>query len=73
MGNVQVTKPKDSTKCNWRSVGDRMLNGAFFTASGVRASLNYAKALTMEARPSSIVGSITANSGVLTCTPVTNY
>ncbi|GLJ17500.1 hypothetical protein SUGI_0304420 [Cryptomeria japonica] len=73
MGNVQVTKPKDSTEGNWRSVGDLILNGAFFIASGVGASSNYAKASSMEARPSSIVGSITTNSGVLTCTPVINY
>ena len=67
MGNVQVTKHLDSTEGNWRSMGDLMLNGAFFTASGARASSSYAKASSMAARPSSIVGSITAASGVLTC------
>ncbi|XP_059073656.1 probable pectate lyase 18 [Cryptomeria japonica] len=69
----KVTKPKDSTEGNWRLVGDLILNGAFFIASGVGASSNYAKASSMEARPSSIVGSITTNSGVLTCTPISNY
>ncbi|GLJ17493.1 hypothetical protein SUGI_0304320 [Cryptomeria japonica] len=60
MGNVQVTKHQDSTEGNWRSVGDLMLNGAFFTTLGAKAS-------SMAARPSSIVGSITASSSVLTC------
>ncbi|XP_057860144.1 probable pectate lyase 18 [Cryptomeria japonica] len=63
----EVTKHEDSTQGNWRSVGDLMLNGAFFTASGAGASSSYAKASSMAARPSSIVGSITASSGVLTC------
>ncbi|GLJ17519.1 hypothetical protein SUGI_0304670 [Cryptomeria japonica] len=69
----EVTKHEDSTEGKWRSMGDLMLNGAFFTASGVGASSKYAKASSMETRPSSIVGFITANSGVLTCTLVTNY
>ncbi|XP_057860143.2 probable pectate lyase 5 [Cryptomeria japonica] len=63
----EVTKREDSTNGNWRSVGDLMLNGAFFRASGAGASSNYAKASSMAARPSSIVGSMTATSGVLTC------
>ncbi|GLJ17489.1 hypothetical protein SUGI_0304270 [Cryptomeria japonica] len=63
----EVTKHQDSTEGNWRSVGDLMLNGAFFTASGAKESSSYAKALSMVARPSSIVGSITAGLGVLTC------
>ncbi|GLJ17476.1 hypothetical protein SUGI_0304230 [Cryptomeria japonica] len=63
----EVTKHQDSTEGNWRSVGDLMLNGAFFTASGAKESSSYAKASSMAARPSSIVGSITASSGVLTC------
>ena len=65
MGNVQVTKHQDSTEGNWRSLGDLMLNGAFFTASGARASSSYAKASSMAERPSSIMGSITAASSVL--------
>ncbi|GLJ17488.1 hypothetical protein SUGI_0304260 [Cryptomeria japonica] len=63
----EVTKHQDSTKGNWRSVGDLMLNGAFFTASEAKESSSYAKASSMAARPSSIVGSITVSSGVLTC------
>ncbi|GLJ17455.1 hypothetical protein SUGI_0303930 [Cryptomeria japonica] len=31
----EVAKPKDSTEGNWRSVGDLILNGAFFTTLGV--------------------------------------
>ncbi|GLJ17510.1 hypothetical protein SUGI_0304550 [Cryptomeria japonica] len=69
----EVTKHQDSIEGSWRSVGDLMLNGAFFTASGAKASSSYAKALSMEARPSSIVGSITASSGVLTCKKGSNY
>ncbi|GLJ17511.1 hypothetical protein SUGI_0304560 [Cryptomeria japonica] len=68
----EVTKPEDSIEGNWRSVGDLMLNGAFFTTSRAGASSNYTKASSMVKRPSSIVGSITANSGVLSCTLVTN-
>ncbi|XP_057860122.2 putative pectate lyase 11 [Cryptomeria japonica] len=64
----EVTKPKDLIESNWRSMGDLMLNGAFFIALGAGASSNYAKASRMAKRPSSIVGSITTNSGVLTCT-----
>ncbi|XP_028061932.1 probable pectate lyase 18 [Camellia sinensis] len=52
---------------NWRSEGDLMLNGAFFTPSGAGASSSYAKASSLGARPSSLVGSLTANSGSLNC------
>lgn len=52
---------------NWRSEGDLMLNGAFFTPSGAGASKSYARASSLSARPSSIVGMVTANAGVLGC------
>jgi len=52
---------------NWRSEGDLMLNGAFFTPSGAGASSSYAKASSLSARPSSLVASVTGNAGVLTC------
>ncbi|GLJ17503.1 hypothetical protein SUGI_0304460 [Cryptomeria japonica] len=68
----EVTKHQDSTEGNWRSVGDLMLNGAFFTASRAKASSSYAKVSSMAACPSSIVGSITASSGVLTCRKVSS-
>ncbi|KAH9330616.1 hypothetical protein KI387_002724, partial [Taxus chinensis] len=69
---ANVTKREDTPDSvwqhwNWRSQGDLMLNGAFFTASGAAASSTYARASSMGARPSSVVGSITATSGVLTC------
>ncbi|KAJ6431048.1 hypothetical protein OIU84_018532 [Salix udensis] len=52
---------------NWRSQGDLLLNGAFFTASGAGASSSYAKASSLSARPSSLVSSITAGAGSLVC------
>ncbi|XP_022891418.1 probable pectate lyase 5 [Olea europaea var. sylvestris] len=52
---------------NWRSEGDLMLNGAFFTRSGAGASPSYAKASSLSARPSSLVGSMTMGSGALRC------
>ncbi|GLJ32820.1 hypothetical protein SUGI_0660970 [Cryptomeria japonica] len=52
---------------NWRSEGDLMLNGAFFTSSGAGASASYAKASSLGARPSSMVGPLTGNAGVLHC------
>nr|CAD1824480.1 unnamed protein product [Ananas comosus var. bracteatus] len=46
---------------NWRSEGDLMLNGAFFTPSGAGASSSYARASSLGARPSSLVGAITVS------------
>jgi hypothetical protein len=54
---------------NWRSSGDMFLNGAFFTDSGssnVDSSL-YAKATSFAAKPSSSVGTLTANAGPFQC------
>ncbi|KAK6160315.1 hypothetical protein DH2020_003696 [Rehmannia glutinosa] len=70
--NKEVTKHEDAPqsewkKWNWRSEGDLLLNGAFFTRSGAGASSNYAKASSPSARPSSIVGSITMGAGSLKC------
>ncbi|XVE74895.1 hypothetical protein DITRI_Ditri12bG0055100 [Diplodiscus trichospermus] len=53
----EVSKHKDAPKStwkrwNWRSEGDLMLNGAFFTPSGTRTSSSYAKASSLDARPS---------------------
>ncbi|KAH9330636.1 hypothetical protein KI387_002744, partial [Taxus chinensis] len=60
----EVTKREDTAgrewrHWNWRSQGDLMLNGAFFTQSGAGASSTYAKVSSVGARPSSLVGSIT--------------
>ena len=68
----QVTKRVETAEnkwkgWNWRSEGDLMLNGAFFTQSGVGASVSYAKASSLGAKSSSMVGAITANAGPLSC------
>ncbi|KAI5580608.1 hypothetical protein POPTR_008G182200v4 [Populus trichocarpa] len=70
--NKEVTKHEDAPQSewkgwNWRSEGDLLLNGAFFTASGAGASSSYAKASSLGARPSSLVSSITAGAGSLAC------
>lgn len=69
---VQVTKHEDAPESewkgwNWRSEGDLMVNGAFFTPSGAGASSSYAKASSLGARPSSLVATITTNAGALNC------
>lgn len=68
----EVTKREDTpisewNNWNWRSEGDLMLNGAFFTASGAGASSSYAKASSLGARSSSLVGTITSSAGALLC------
>ncbi|KAK7820474.1 probable pectate lyase 5 [Quercus suber] len=70
--NKEVTKHEDAPqsewkKWNWRSEGDLMGNGAFFTPSGAGASSSYAKASSLSARPSSLVSTITAGAGILKC------
>ncbi|KVI12328.1 AmbAllergen [Cynara cardunculus var. scolymus] len=52
---------------NWRSSGDLMLNGAYFTPSGAGAGGSYAKASSLSAKPSSVVGSLTSGAGALFC------
>ncbi|KAG8366916.1 hypothetical protein BUALT_Bualt16G0017700 [Buddleja alternifolia] len=52
---------------NWRSEGDLMLNGAYFQQSGAGAWSAYARASSLSARPSSLVGSITTTAGALIC------
>ncbi|XP_022727760.1 probable pectate lyase 20 [Durio zibethinus] len=52
---------------NWRSEGDLMLNGAYFTPSGAEAAASYARASSLGAKSSSLVGIITSNAGALTC------
>lgn len=69
----QVTKHEDAPEdewrgWNWRSEGDLMLNGAYFTTSGAGASSSsYAKASSLGARPSSLVSSLTGGAGALIC------
>ena len=52
---------------NWRSEGDLFLNGAFFVPSGAGATNPYAKASSLGARSSNLVGMITAQAGALSC------
>ncbi|CAO2831931.1 unnamed protein product [Amaranthus hypochondriacus] len=52
---------------NWRSEGDLLLNGAYFTPSGTGASASYARASSLGAKSSSMVGAITSNAGPLSC------
>jgi len=52
---------------NWRSEGDLLLNGAYFTASGAGAAASYARASSLGAKSSSMVGDITSNAGALSC------
>jgi pectate lyase len=70
----EVTKHEDAPEdewrnWNWRSEGDLLLNGAFFTYSGAgpAKSSSYSKASSLAARPSSHVGEITIASGALSC------
>ncbi|KAL0721307.1 hypothetical protein Bca4012_035906 [Brassica carinata] len=70
----EVTKHEDAPESewshwNWRSEGDLMLNGAFFTLSGAgpTKSSSYSRASSLAARPSSNVGEITLSSGALSC------
>ncbi|WOH08655.1 hypothetical protein DCAR_0728099 [Daucus carota subsp. sativus] len=52
---------------NWRSEGDLLLNGAYFTPSGAKATASYAKASSLGAQSSLMVGAITSGAGVLHC------
>ncbi|KAL9659533.1 hypothetical protein QQ045_024340 [Rhodiola kirilowii] len=52
---------------NWRSSGDLMLNGAYFTQTGAGAGRSYAKASSLAAKSSSLVASLTSSAGSLTC------
>ncbi|KAI3461027.1 hypothetical protein Pfo_017690 [Paulownia fortunei] len=65
----RVVNPGDSIwrHWNWRSEGDLMLNGAYFTRSGRGAAANYARASSLAAKSSSLVGTLTSGSGALRC------
>ncbi|KAE8692161.1 putative pectate lyase 15 [Hibiscus syriacus] len=52
---------------NWRSEGDLLLNGAYFTPSGAAAATSYARASSLGAKSSSLVGMITSSGGALAC------
>ncbi|CAM8907330.1 unnamed protein product [Rhodiola kirilowii] len=68
----EVTKRLDTSKSkwkswNWRSQGDLMLNGAYFTPSGTNSSKSYAKASSLSAKPATMVSFITSGAGALPC------
>ncbi|CAH8378453.1 unnamed protein product [Eruca vesicaria subsp. sativa] len=52
---------------NWRSQGDLLLNGAYFTSSGAGASSSYARASSLAAKSASLVDMLTYSSGALKC------
>jgi pectate lyase len=69
---MQVTKRVETAQTiwkgwNWRSEGDLLLNGAFFTPSGAGASASYSRASSLGAKSSSMVGTITSGAGALSC------
>ncbi|XP_047327891.1 probable pectate lyase 8 [Impatiens glandulifera] len=68
----EVTKRIDHDKhvwkkWNWRSEGDLLLNGAFFTPSGAGAAASYARASSLGAKSSSLISTLTSQSGALLC------
>ncbi|CAL9156533.1 unnamed protein product [Musa hybrid cultivar] len=64
----RVATSSDTWKSwNWRSEGDLLLNGAYFTPSGAGASASYSRASSLGAKTSSMVASITAGAGALQC------
>lgn len=58
---------KDWRSWNWRSDGDIMMNGAYFTPSGLEIPSLYARASSMVARPASLLENIVHSAGVLSC------
>ncbi|MBA0802697.1 hypothetical protein Gohar_012972, partial [Gossypium harknessii] len=54
---------------NWRSEGDLLLNGAYFTPSGAGRAASYARASSLSAKSSFLVGTLTSNAGALACRP----
>ncbi|KAK8644028.1 hypothetical protein V6N13_013303 [Hibiscus sabdariffa] len=52
---------------NWRSEGDMMVNGAFFTPSGEEAPESYIRASSMVARPTSLLTKMAQYAGALSC------
>ncbi|KAL0370440.1 UNVERIFIED_CONTAM: putative pectate lyase 8 [Sesamum angustifolium] len=65
----RVVNPSDSIwrHWNWRSEGDLMLNGAYFTPSGRGAGASYARASSLAAKSSSLVATLTSGAGALRC------
>ncbi|KAF3971785.1 hypothetical protein ACB098_06G187800 [Castanea mollissima] len=65
----EVTKRVDTdegewTGWNWRTDGDIMVNGAFFVPSGAGASIQYAKASSVNPFSAGLINQLTMNAGV---------
>lgn len=61
---------EDWSNWNWQSAGDLFLNGAFFTPSGAPSTSQvYDKVASLDARPASMVPTMTRDAGPLMCTP----
>ncbi|XP_077243760.1 putative pectate lyase 5 isoform X2 [Tasmannia lanceolata] len=52
---------------NWKSEGDLFLNGAYFIQSGIQSPETYEKPLNIKAMPASMVPTLTADAGALSC------
>lgn len=68
----EVTKHEDAPESawkswNWRSEGDLLLNGAYFTMSGTATSSSYTRASSLSARPATFVAQMTASAGAFFC------
>ncbi|KAF5467032.1 hypothetical protein F2P56_016900 [Juglans regia] len=59
------TDESEWTDWNWRTEGDIMVNGAFFVPSGAGASVQYAKASSVEPKAAGLIDQLTMNAGVL--------
>lgn len=75
-GSKQVTKRIDDggstmggpKNWNWRSEGDKFLDGAFFTSVPMKWSAqSYSKTVSCSARPASMVASMVKGAGPLSC------
>ncbi|KAL9441786.1 hypothetical protein AB3S75_020315 [Citrus x aurantiifolia] len=63
-----ISEDDEWKKWNWRSEGDLMLNGAFFTPSGQETPASYMKASSMVARPAtSLLTASSPSAGALSC------
>ncbi|XP_059655129.1 probable pectate lyase 18 isoform X2 [Cornus florida] len=63
----EVAPESEWKNWNWRSNGDLMLNGAYFTTSGGASSSSFGRASSVGAKPSSFVGAMTSSAGALKC------
>ncbi|KAL3645072.1 hypothetical protein CASFOL_010252 [Castilleja foliolosa] len=64
---VTSSYDKEWKDWNWRSEGDLMLNGAYFTPSGHAAAESYDRASSLSAKSASFVSTLTSEAGMLYC------